>query len=172
MTALQRAIRDTQQPLEACGRVSVTVKRELLRRPNQITYSEKNAMTEEAHKLINAIQQMEESLVDEKANGQYSLDNDDLQVTYPLNRCVAFLREQHSAIGKLHRQRFEQVKSTRFPNAPLLKLLTTYRTGRSPRVIFVPPRTLLRYTRASSHSSWIFGCSELRSLSNVRHGPR
>ncbi|KAL4912257.1 microtubule associated protein-domain-containing protein [Aspergillus aurantiobrunneus] len=71
---------------------------------------EKHEMTEEAHKLINAIQQMEESLVDEKANGQYSLDNDDLQVTYPLNRCVAFLREQHSAISKLHRQRFEQVK--------------------------------------------------------------
>ncbi len=69
-------------------------------------------MTEEAHKLISAIQQMEESLVDEKANGQYSLDNDDLQVTYPLNRCLAFLREQHSAVSKLHRQRFEQVKST------------------------------------------------------------
>ncbi|KAL4787929.1 microtubule associated protein-domain-containing protein [Aspergillus varians] len=71
---------------------------------------EKNDMTEEAHKLINAIQQMEESLVDEKANGQYSLDHDDLRVTYPLNRCLAFLREQHSAVSKLHRQRFEQVK--------------------------------------------------------------
>lgn len=69
-------------------------------------------MTEEAHKLISAIQQMEESLVDEKANGQYSLDHNDLQVTYPLNRCLAFLREQHSAVSKLHRQRFEQVKST------------------------------------------------------------
>ncbi|KAI9368083.1 microtubule associated protein-domain-containing protein [Aspergillus egyptiacus] len=71
---------------------------------------EKNEMKEEAQKLIDAIQQMEESLVDEKANGQYSLDHDDLRVTYPLNRCLAFLREQHSALSKLHRQRFEQVK--------------------------------------------------------------
>lgn len=116
--ALQRTIRDTQQPPEACRRVSVTAKTVLLRCSNKYTISEKNAMTEEAHKLINAIQQMEESLVDEKANGQYSLDNDDLQVTYPLNRCVAFLREQHSAISKLHRQRFEQVKSMLSSNVP------------------------------------------------------
>lgn len=68
-------------------------------------------MTEEARNLISAIQQMEESLVDEKANGQYNLDHNDLQITYPLNRCVAFLREQHNAVSKLHRQRFEQVKS-------------------------------------------------------------
>ncbi|KAL2797623.1 microtubule associated protein-domain-containing protein [Aspergillus keveii] len=71
---------------------------------------EKNDMTEEAQKLINAIQQMEESLVDEKANGQYNLDHNDLRVTYPLNRCLAFLREQHSAVSKLHRQRYEQVR--------------------------------------------------------------
>ncbi|KAL4797943.1 microtubule associated protein-domain-containing protein [Aspergillus venezuelensis] len=71
---------------------------------------EKNEMTEEAQSLINAIQQMEESLVDEKANGQYSLDHNDLQITYPLNRCIAFLREQHSAVSKMHRQRFEQVR--------------------------------------------------------------
>ncbi|KAL2829228.1 microtubule associated protein-domain-containing protein [Aspergillus cavernicola] len=71
---------------------------------------EKDEMTEEAQKLISAIQQMEESLVDEKANGQYNLDHNDLCVTYPLNRCLVFLREQHSAVAKLHRQRFEQVK--------------------------------------------------------------
>jgi protein regulator of cytokinesis 1 len=68
-------------------------------------------MTGEAQKLISAIQQMEESLVDEKANGQYNLDHNDLRVTYPLNRCLAFLREQHSAVSKLHRQRYEQVRS-------------------------------------------------------------
>ncbi|KAL4807637.1 microtubule associated protein-domain-containing protein [Aspergillus unguis] len=72
--------------------------------------NEKSEMTDEAHSLISAIKQMEESLVDEKANGQYNLDDDDLQVTFPLNRCVAFLREQHNAVSKLHRQRFEQVK--------------------------------------------------------------
>ncbi|KAL3467824.1 microtubule associated protein-domain-containing protein [Aspergillus heterothallicus] len=71
---------------------------------------EKSDMTEEAHKLIDAIKQMEESLVDEKANGQYNLDHNDLRVTYPLNRCLAFLREQHNAVSKLHRQRYEQVR--------------------------------------------------------------
>ncbi|KAL6239733.1 hypothetical protein BDW75DRAFT_198151 [Aspergillus navahoensis] len=95
---------------------------------------EKNEMTEEAHKLINAIQQMEESLVDEKATGQYSLDNDDLRVTYPLNRCLAFLREQHSAISKLHRQRFEQVKK-------LVEALESYSSHLEPSFITIelPP---------------------------------
>lgn len=68
-------------------------------------------MTEEAERLITAIQQMEESLVDEKANGQYQLNHDDLRVTYPLNRCLSFLREKHAAMSKMHRERFEQVKS-------------------------------------------------------------
>lgn len=76
--------------------------------------SEKNELTEEAQQLITAIRQMEESLVDEKANGQYKLDGNDLKITYPLNRCLNFLREKHSAMKKLHQQRFEQVKSRSF----------------------------------------------------------
>jgi protein regulator of cytokinesis 1 len=74
-------------------------------------HSEKNEMTQEAQQLITAIKQMEESLVDEKANGQYNLDHNDLRISYPLNRCLNFLREKHSALSKLHRERFEQVKS-------------------------------------------------------------
>ncbi|KAF7587330.1 hypothetical protein BBP40_007394 [Aspergillus hancockii] len=72
--------------------------------------NEKNEMTEEARQLITAIEQMEHSLVDEKANGQYQLNHDDLHITYPLNRCLSFLREKHGALSKLHRERFEQVK--------------------------------------------------------------
>lgn len=68
-------------------------------------------MTEEAQRLITATQQMEESLGDEKANGQYHLDHNDLQISYPLNRCLMSLREKHGAVSKLHRERFEQVKS-------------------------------------------------------------
>lgn len=68
-------------------------------------------MVEEAQRLIKTIKQMEASLDDEKANGQYELDDEDLQVTYPLNRCLSFLKEKHAAISKLHRERFEQVKS-------------------------------------------------------------
>ena len=73
--------------------------------------SEKNEMTEEAQHLITAIQQMEGSLVDERANGQYYLDQDELRVSYPLNRCLMSLREKHGAMSKMHRERFEQVKS-------------------------------------------------------------
>lgn len=73
--------------------------------------SEKNGMVEEAQRLITAIKQMESSLIDEKANGQFHLDHDELHVTYPLNRCLTSLREMHGAISKLHQERFEQVKS-------------------------------------------------------------
>ncbi|KAF7716186.1 Microtubule-associated protein, MAP65/Ase1/PRC1 [Penicillium ucsense] len=71
---------------------------------------EKEKMTQEAQRLITAISQMEASLGDERANGQYELNRDDLRVTYPLNRCIAFLREKNEAMAKLHRERFEQVK--------------------------------------------------------------
>ncbi|PWY88973.1 putative microtubule associated protein [Aspergillus heteromorphus CBS 117.55] len=71
---------------------------------------EKKDMQDEAQRLITAIQHMEKSLVDEKANGQYQLDHNDLRISYPLNRCVSFLREEHGALSKLHKERFEQVR--------------------------------------------------------------
>lgn len=54
---------------------------------------------------------MEASLDDERANGQFDLNDDDLQVTFPLNRCIASLREKYATVSKLHRERYEQVKS-------------------------------------------------------------
>jgi Ase1/PRC1/MAP65 family protein len=74
-------------------------------------YREKDKMTQEAQRLITSIQQMEASLGDERANGQYELNRDDLRITYPLIRCISFLREKNEAMAKLHRERFEQVKS-------------------------------------------------------------
>lgn len=73
--------------------------------------SEKDEMVAEAEHLINTIKQMEASLDDEKANGQYDLDDRDLRVTFPLNRCIVTLKEKYSTISRLHRERFEQVKS-------------------------------------------------------------
>ncbi|KAJ5894599.1 hypothetical protein N7495_006290 [Penicillium taxi] len=64
----------------------------------------------ESERLITAIQQMEASLGDEKANGQFELNSEELRVTYPLNRCIASLREKSEFMAKLHRERFEQVK--------------------------------------------------------------
>ncbi|KAK1139832.1 Microtubule bundling protein [Aspergillus melleus] len=95
---------------------------------------EKNEMTEEAQRLITAIRQMEESLVDEKANGQYKLDGNDLKITYPLNRCLNFLREKHDAMKKLHHERFEQVKK-------LIEAFVSYSSHLEPNYVTIelPP---------------------------------
>ncbi|KAJ5770335.1 uncharacterized protein N7511_002386 [Penicillium nucicola] len=76
----------------------------------KVVDDEREEMTVEAQRLITQINQMESSLTDEMANGQFELNRDDLQITYPLNRCIAFLREKNDAMSKLHRERFEQVK--------------------------------------------------------------
>ncbi|KAJ6148290.1 hypothetical protein N7497_010272 [Penicillium chrysogenum] len=76
----------------------------------KVVDEEREDMTQEAERLITAIEQMESSLSDERANGQYELNRDDLRVTYPLNKCIEFLREKHDAMSELHRERFEQVK--------------------------------------------------------------
>lgn len=66
-------------------------------------------MTEEAHRLMKTIKQMEASLEDNKPNPNY--DNlDDTPVTYPLTRCLQGLKEKYNAVSKLHRERFEQVR--------------------------------------------------------------
>ena len=71
-------------------------------------------MIAEAEHLINTIKQMEIALDDQKANGHFELD-DDLQITFPLNRCIVSLKEKYSAISRLHRERYEQVKSLSIP---------------------------------------------------------
>lgn len=80
-------------------------------------------MSQEAQRLITTIQQMEASLGDERDSGQYELNREDLCITYPLNRCIAFLREKSEAMSKLHRERFEQVKSKFAQRNPCYVLL-------------------------------------------------
>lgn len=67
-------------------------------------------MTEEAERLIRTIRQMEASLQDNKPNPNYDAE-DGLEVTYPLSRCLKELKEKYSTVSKLHRERFEQVRS-------------------------------------------------------------
>ena len=71
--------------------------------------SEKNTLTEEAQNIIKTIKQMEASLDDEKDRG-YDLNTDGLRVTFPLNQCLRDLKEKYNTVGRLHRERFEQVK--------------------------------------------------------------
>ena len=54
---------------------------------------------------------MEASLDDSKSQGDYDLENGDLKITYPLNRCVKGLKEKYNAIARIHRERLEQVQS-------------------------------------------------------------
>jgi len=73
-------------------------------------------MVDEAQKMITTIRQMEASLDDNRSRREYSAEADGLEVTFPLTRCLQVLKEKHIQIGRLHRERFEQVKSRRtFP---------------------------------------------------------
>jgi protein regulator of cytokinesis 1 len=67
-------------------------------------------MTEEAHRLIKTIKQMEASLEDNKKSPKYK--NGEPQVTYPLTRCLKALKEKYNAVQKMHQERFKQVQST------------------------------------------------------------
>ena len=73
--------------------------------------SEKSALNEEANKIIKTIKQMETSLEDRQSSGTYRLENEDLKVTLPLMRCLESLKAKHNAVAKVHRERYEQVKS-------------------------------------------------------------
>lgn len=69
-------------------------------------------MTEEARRLIKSIRQMEAALVDDKTD----TDQDpDLSVTLPLRDCIASLKEKHATVSRIHRERYEQVKSRSLP---------------------------------------------------------
>jgi protein regulator of cytokinesis 1 len=71
--------------------------------------NEKHEMTEEAQRLVKTIKQMEASLEDNKQNPNYD-DHDSTPITYPLTRCLQGLKEKYSAVSKMHRERFEQVR--------------------------------------------------------------
>jgi Ase1/PRC1/MAP65 family protein len=73
---------------------------------------ERNDLTEQAHRLIKTIKQMEVSLDDTKKHNDHQMENEDLQVYTPLLECLQELKEKHNTVSKLHRERFDQVKST------------------------------------------------------------
>lgn len=65
--------------------------------------------------MMTSIRQMEASLEGlPQRRGEYEED-DELKITYPLKRCLQGLREKHGQVSRLHKERFEQVKS-RFPS--------------------------------------------------------
>ena len=74
-------------------------------------YSEKGELTDEVYRTIKTIKQMEASLEDPTPSNAYKIEEKELKVTVPLTRCLQGLKEKHNTIAKLHRERFEQVKS-------------------------------------------------------------
>ena len=75
---------------------------------------------------------MEASLEDDKHTNSYQLDGKELKVTVPLQRCLRGLKEKHNIIAKLHRERFEQVKSTLQGSAAVILRLMLCRTRPGP----------------------------------------
>lgn len=71
--------------------------------------TEKNEMTDEAHRIITTIKQMDVSINGPK--DQYEAEDDDLRITIPLIPCLQSLKEKHQQISRIHKERFEQVKS-------------------------------------------------------------
>ncbi|KAI1131502.1 microtubule associated protein-domain-containing protein [Nemania abortiva] len=105
---------------------------ETLNNQVKVVTAEKNEMLDEAERIITLIRQMEMSLDDSKA--QRSQEDDDLQVTFPLTQCLKVLKEKHMQIGKLHRERFEQVKK-------LVQALESYSSHLEPTFVKIalPP---------------------------------
>ncbi|KAG4030956.1 hypothetical protein MFRU_010g00840 [Monilinia fructicola] len=106
---------------------------ETLHNQVRLVATEKDDLTEEAHRIITTIKQMEASLEDDKDHLEYESD-DDLKVTYPLMQCLQGLKEKHKHISKLHKERFEQVKK-------LVQALESYSSHLEPSYIQIelPP---------------------------------
>ena len=73
--------------------------------------AEKNEMTEEAQRIITTIKQMDVSINGPKDQHEYEPEDDDLRVTIPLIPCLQALKEKHLQVSRIHKERFEQVKS-------------------------------------------------------------
>lgn len=76
---------------------------------------EKKKMLDDANQIINVIRQMEASLDESSSHHNYSDEDDELRITFPLSRCLKKLKEKQVQVGRLHRERFEQVKSEQLP---------------------------------------------------------
>ncbi|UZP35382.1 hypothetical protein NXS19_003198 [Fusarium pseudograminearum] len=95
----------------------------------RLVNSEKKEMVDEAKKIITIIHQMEASLDDQ--NRRRSNEDDELTITYPLTRCLQKLKEKHTIISRIHKERFEQVKK-------LVVALESYSSHLEPTFVQIP----------------------------------
>ena len=124
---------------------------ETLHNQVRLVSAEKNDMTEEVQRIITTIKQMETSLDDNKNHHEYEAEDEELKITYPLNKCLQVLKEKHLQISRLHRERFEQVKSNLKACQWSNNLLIFFRTRSGTRVLLISPRAILHQDRASTY---------------------
>jgi protein regulator of cytokinesis 1 len=74
----------------------------------KIVTNEKQKLAQEAEKLITDMKHMQISLEGKSAGDHIDAD---LAITYPLQACLQNLKQRHQAVHKVHRERYEQVKS-------------------------------------------------------------
>ena len=134
--------------------------------------AEKNEMTEEAQRIITTIKQMEASLDDNKAHHQYEAEEEGMKVTFPLMRCLQGLKEKHLQISKLHRERFEQVKSMPKNVSQTTQLLTTQRTCSSIGILFITPRKFICQDHITTDVEQFAYFPHLRFVSHIRRSAR
>ncbi|KAF3930548.1 hypothetical protein ABW19_dt0202806 [Dactylella cylindrospora] len=79
---------------------------ETLQSQLRLVNAEKNALIEEANKLITTIRQISRAMEDGRGGNQY----DDLAVQYPLRDCVDYLKNEHTHLRKEYERKFEEVK--------------------------------------------------------------
>ncbi|KAJ6261846.1 hypothetical protein Dda_2645 [Drechslerella dactyloides] len=79
---------------------------ETLQSQLRLVNAEKNALAEEANKLISSIRQIHRAMDDGRRANEY----DDLVVTYPLRVCVETLKQQHNILRSQYEQEFEEIK--------------------------------------------------------------
>lgn len=85
---------------------------ETLNNQVRLVTQEKKQIISEAQNMITTIRQMEASLEDPKPRGGSQGQDDGLEISYPLTRCIQALKEKHAQVSRVHKERFAQVKST------------------------------------------------------------
>ena len=89
---------------------------------------------------------MEAALEDNKPSEDYPSEDSELKVYAPLTRCVKGLKEKYIAIARIHRERFEQVKS--MPQHIFSdSLLIECRARRCIGILLLPSRILIHQNR-------------------------
>ncbi|KAK2604534.1 hypothetical protein N8I77_007455 [Diaporthe amygdali] len=83
---------------------------ETLNNQVRLVTQEKKQIISEAQNMITTIRQMEASLEDPKPRGGSQGQDDGLEISYPLTRCIQALKEKHAQVSRVHKERFAQVK--------------------------------------------------------------